>query len=113
MNDISDMKHTLEGVKRVLEGDDEDNQVLDDIKEEYSSFFYEDSGNATDKEALEEIKEYLEGELSESLGRSSLAGLSKALEGIAKASDNKSSPEASEEPASKKIKPSDGLSPVD
>lgn len=113
VNDISDMKHTLNEVKRALRGDHMDNNSLEDIKEEYSSFFGEDSGNDTDKEALKEIKEYLEGELSESLGKASLAGLSKALDEIAESSNKESSPEASEEPEKKKAKPSDGLSPVD
>lgn len=113
VNDISDMKHTLEQVKRGIKGDDVDNKVLKDIKEEYSSFFDKDSGNATDKEALKEVKEYLEGELSESLNRASLAGLSKALEEIAKPSNKESFPETFEEPVRKKTKPSDGLSPVD
>jgi hypothetical protein len=112
INDISDMKHTLEQVKRAIKGDHVDKKALDNIKEEYSSYFDEESGEGTDKKALEEVKEYLEGELSEYLGRASLAGLSKALEEVLKPSD-KGSSETSEEPGNKKLKPSDGLSPVD
>lgn len=103
LNDITDMKNTLEQVKRAVKGENVGKNVIDDIKEEYSSYFDQESGNTTDKEALKEIKDYLEGELSTSLNKASLSGLSKALEEIS----SKSSNEHTEEPINKKAKTSE------
>src|ERR1017187_1127123 len=64
INDITDLKHNLEQVKRVARGEEIDKKDLDNIKEEYGAYFDEDSGNATEKESLNEIIEYIESELS-------------------------------------------------
>jgi hypothetical protein len=53
------MKNTLEQVKRAISGKHVDKKVMKEIKEEYESYFYEDSGNSTEKESLEDIKSYL------------------------------------------------------
>jgi len=113
LNDITDMKHTLEQVKRAARGEHIDNQELKKIKEEYSSYFDEDSGNATEKEAYEEIEEYLEGELSVSLGKASLAGLNEALDEISQKTTQKSSEESSVEPTNKKVKTSEASTSAD
>lgn len=130
INDITDMKNTLEQVKQAARGEYLDKKVIDDIKESYSSFFDEDSGNATEKESFEEIIDYLEGELSTSLNSASLAGLDKALEEVYNKTYPKYSDKTSEEPLNKKVessettesapeasssavKSSEGLSPLD
>lgn len=38
------------------------NSHLNDLKEEFSSFFHEESGNSTVEESLDEIKEYIKSE---------------------------------------------------
>jgi len=123
INDITDMKNTLEHVKRAIVGKHVDKKVMDDIKEEYNSYFYEDSGNSTEKESLDDIKNYLESELSIALNKASLDGLSEALEKVLESS-NKTSPNESSnkvtssessasEASTSTAKPSDGLSPLD
>jgi len=103
INDITDMKNTLEQVERAILGKHVDKEVMKEIKEEYESYFDEDSGNYTEKESLEDIKSYLEGELSITLNKASLAGLDKALEEVSKSSKETSQ----EEPFNKKVKSSE------
>jgi uncharacterized protein YacL (UPF0231 family) len=74
------MKNTLKKVEEVLKGEKINKEDMENIKEEYSSYFDEDSGN-TEKEGLEQIKDYLEDELS-TFSKASLAGLEKALDDI-------------------------------
>lgn len=133
LNDLSDMKHTLENAKRAARGEHVDKEDLENIKEEYSSYFDEESGNTTEKEALKEIIEYLEVEIS-TLNKGSLAGLQEALDEIPIKSSSEplnkkvkgnetSSTENSSESSSQSsantdnktssTKPSDGLSPLD
>jgi len=73
--DREDLKHTKSQVKELIDkkvGDRLDNQqlvptkdlkTLEEIKEEFDSYFDEESGN-TIKEGLEQVDEYLDGELS-------------------------------------------------
>ena len=82
INDITDLKHHLEQVKRVARGEEIDKKDLENIKEEYGAYFDEDSGNATEKESLNEIIEYIESELSLLLKKASLTGLKEALEEV-------------------------------
>ena len=106
INDISDMKHTQTQLERILRGEKINKEDLDNIKEEYSSFFEEDSGNTTDKEAFTQIKEYLDGELSASLNKASMDGLWKALEEVLNEKPEESK-ETSDEPLNKKAKMSE------
>jgi hypothetical protein len=110
INDITNVKHTLEQVKRLARGEDIDKKDLDSIKEEYESFFDEDSGNTTEKESLNQIIEYLEGELSTSLNKASLAGLNEALDEILKEPSQKSSEGTYQESINKKAKTSEASS---
>jgi hypothetical protein len=116
--DISDLQHTLKQVKRAEKGEYIEEKYLKDIKEEFSSFFDEDSGNNTDKEAYEEILEYLQKEIDSTLkSEISLNNVNKKLENLLK--DDKSTNEGSsnknvkQSETSDKPKPSDGLSPLD
>lgn len=130
INDITDMKNTLEQVKRAARGEHVDKKVMDNIKEDYESYFDEDSGNATEKESLEEIIGYLEDELSTTLNKASLAGLTKALEEILnpkssevtssekesinkKAKSSETITESVAESSTSAVKASEGLSPLD
>ena len=65
--EINDLLETLGKVKGLLEGDslegESKEKELNDIKEEYPTYFDEDSGNATEREALEDIKKYIQEEL--------------------------------------------------
>lgn len=56
LNDITDMNNTLKKVEQALTGKDINKEDLENIKEEYSSYFDEDSGN-TEKEGLKEVKD--------------------------------------------------------
>lgn len=128
LNDITDMKHTLDLVERKLRGQDIPDQELENIKEEYGSYF-DESNFKSDKNSLEEIKEYLEGELSESLNKASLLGLNEALENILQGKDvsnhkidqdNKtdqdneaSTSKSASETVNSTSKPSTGQSPID
>lgn len=133
LNDISDMKNTLEKVKQAAKGQALDKKDFENIKEEYSSYFDEEGGNVTDKEAFDEIIDYLEEEISVTLKKSSLAGLPEALDELAieppkkklkssESSNTESQAEPSTEPTNTdkeskgnipSAKPSDGLSPLD
>jgi len=104
LNDITDMKNTLDILKRKTTGENVDKKELDSIKEEYSSFFDEDSGNTSETEGINEIIDYLEGELSEALGKASLAGLNEALDEISHKTYEKSSESISEAPLNKRLK---------
>ena len=75
LNDISFMKNSKNIIKELknkdvvnrlekgLPIDNEDKENLDNLKEEYSSYFDEDSEN-TIEEGLDQIDEYLDGELN-------------------------------------------------
>lgn len=104
INDITDMKHTHKQIERVLKGEEINKEDWDNIKEEYSSFFGEESGNTTDKESLTQIKDYLEGELNTSLNKASMDGLRKALEEVLNEIPKESSEETSDEPLHKKAR---------
>jgi hypothetical protein len=112
LNDISDMKNIRKKLEDVLSGKEINKEDLDEIKEEYSSYFDEDSEN-TEKEGIEQIKEYLDGEIEKATNSALSAGLSKALEELNVTSDTKSSEEPLV-PESKKVKTNETtLSPVD
>jgi len=76
VNDISSMKN-IKNIIKDLKKNNVSNRLdqglpvsaknrenLSDIKEEFSSYFDEDSGNNTVEEALDQIDDYIEGELS-------------------------------------------------
>lgn len=105
--DIEDMQNTLRNIKQALSGGSISKESLEDIKQEYSSYFDEDSENNT-KEALEEIKDYLEGELSASLKKGAFNNMTNALDNIDEVSETRS--EAS---TSTSVKQSEELSPLD
>ncbi len=67
INDLTNMKHTLELAKRAIRGEHIDDEDLEDIKEEYSSYFDEESNTTDDKEALKEIIDYLKDEINSTL----------------------------------------------
>jgi len=80
-------------------------------------------GNSTEKESYEEIVDYLEGKIEESLGKVSLAGLDEALNEVLKTKKSseetgpskvKPSEKSSTEnvPTNPSTKPEDGLSPI-
>ncbi len=71
-----------------------DYNALENIKKEYSSYFDEDSGNNTSKEGLEDVKGYLDDELSV-LSNNTPASrrMSKALEEIHESSNKRLKPE--------------------
>jgi len=85
INDITDMKNTIKNIDDILNGKI-DEEKLDEIKEEFSTWF-EDEDN-TEKDALESIKHYLDGEVKAALNNLS-DGLHKALDEINKTSDDK------------------------
>lgn len=85
INDITDMKNTVKNIEDILNGK-VDKERLDDIKEEYSTWF-EDEDNS-EKEALESIKHYLDGEIKSTLKNFS-DGLHKALDKLNVTSDYK------------------------
>jgi len=85
INDITDMKNTVKNIEDILNGK-VDKETLDEIKEEYSTWF-EDEDN-TEKEALESIKHYLDGEIKSTLKNFS-GGLHKALDELNVTSDDK------------------------
>lgn len=85
INDITDMKNTVKNIEDILNGK-VDKEKLDEIKEEFSTWF-EDEDN-TEKEALESIKHYLDGEIKSTLKNFS-GGLHKALDELNVTSDDK------------------------
>lgn len=99
INDITDMKNTLGILKRALNGEPITPNERSQIEEEYSAFFDDESGNRTRREAYEEVKNYLEGELDQTVSKAGLAGLKDALDEIMKKSEDNSS-----EPSNKKAK---------
>jgi hypothetical protein len=110
INDITDMKNSLEVLKRITKGEKVGKKELDSVKEEYSSFFDEESGNTTEREGIDEIIDYLEGELSEALGKASLAGLNEALDEISQKTSDKSFEGIYEPSLNKRLKTSEGSS---
>lgn len=106
LNDITDMKNTLKNVEEALSGK-ENKQDIDNIKKEYSSYFDEESGNTTQEESLNQIKEYIVGEIQGLIDSASLAGLGPELDKLTVRSDTKSY----EEPvvsANKKVETNEG-----
>lgn len=103
-DEISDIKETLELIERLERGEYIHREDLENIKEEYASYFEED--NVTEKEALKQIKESLEGELSV-FGKKSLDGLMEALEEASREIHQEYSEEPSEEPLKKRVKSSE------
>jgi uncharacterized Zn finger protein len=106
LNDITDMKNTLKKVEEALSGK-ENKQDIDNIKKEFSSYFDEDSGNTTQEESLNQIKEYLVDEIKILTDSTSLAGLGSELDKLTIRSDTKSH----EEPvvsANKKVETNEG-----
>lgn len=83
VDEQAETRNTLELVKRVAKGEDISRQDLENIKEEFSSYFEEDK---TEKEAYNDIIEELEGEVS-SFGKQSLTGLKEALDDLASSRD--------------------------
>jgi hypothetical protein len=91
--EISDLKRSLKNINRLIENNTpeksdnnqpinpKDAEDLTNLEEEYSYFFDKDSGNKTKREALNEIKDKIEGELGV-FSETSLAGLSDALKEI-------------------------------
>jgi hypothetical protein len=75
------MENTIKKVDNALNGDEED---LDEIKEEYSDWF----GDHDEKEALNLVKDYLEGEIRNTKKNWS-DGLHKALDELNVTSDSK------------------------
>jgi hypothetical protein len=98
--EISDLKRSLKNINRLIENNTpeksdnnqpinpKDAEDLTNIEEEYSYFFDKDSGNKTKREALNEIKDKIEGELGV-FSETSLAGLSDALKEISPEPVNK------------------------
>ena len=69
LDSIKDLDETLKEVRlaerldqRLPEPAKENNSHLKELKKEYLAFFDEDSGNASTKESLDDIKEYVKGE---------------------------------------------------
>lgn len=126
VTDIEDLQKTLRNVNKALKGEKVSKEDMAEIKEEYSSYFDEYSENTTTTEGLEQVKEYLEGELFPSLGKGKLDDLNNALNEIKK-NDSKNEASTSEtstgkastsetstsETSTSSVKQSDGLSPVD
>jgi len=110
INDITDMKHTLDKVERLIKGENTNKDDLKNIKEEYSSYFDYESENGTELESLNQIKEYLDGELSLTLNSPSFDALKKALNEVLEESSSKSTKGNSQEPVNKKVKTSEGSS---
>jgi hypothetical protein len=108
LNDITDMKDTLKKVEDVLSGKEINKQDLDNIKEDYNSFFDEDSGNETEEEGLKQLKEYIDDELEKAINSASLAGLDKELEKLTVRSDTKSYEEEPMVSPSKRVKTNEG-----
>ena len=106
LNDITDMKNTLKKVEEALSGK-ENKQDIDNIKKEFSSYFDEDSGNTTQEESLNQIKEYLVDEIKVLTDSASLAGLGSELDKLTVRSDIKS-PEEPVVSVNKKVETNEG-----
>jgi len=61
--DLKDVRQTITIDDHLSEDQKQKNTALQEIKRKYPTFFDEDSGNATDREGLDQLKEYLEEDL--------------------------------------------------
>lgn len=59
---MKNINKAIELDKKLPEKAKNANSHLNDLKEEFSSFFNEESGNSTVEESLDEIKEYIKSE---------------------------------------------------
>lgn len=62
--DLNDVRHTINIDDRLGEDQKHKNNAMQEMKKKYSSFFDEDSGNATDREGLDQVKDFLEQDLN-------------------------------------------------
>lgn len=62
--DLKDVRQTINIDDHLSEDQKQKNNALQEIKQKYPTFFDEDSGNATDREGLDQVKEYLEEDLA-------------------------------------------------
>lgn len=58
--DLKDVRQTITIDNILSEDQKQKNNALREIKEKYPTFFDEDSGNTTDREGLDQVKEYLQ-----------------------------------------------------
>jgi hypothetical protein len=114
VNDITDMTNTLKNIEKALSGEKIDKKDLEYIKEEYDSFFDEDSGTDSDQQGLEQVKEYLKQELEAETHKAELDGihLKEMLEKLKLTSDKKSSEEPTV-PGNKEVNKNETSSPLD
>lgn len=61
--DLKDVRHTVNIDDHLVEDQKDKNNAMQEIKKKYPVFFDEDSGNSTDREGLDQVKNYLEEDL--------------------------------------------------
>jgi len=68
--ELETYKADLGRVKRVLDSENkvvkDKSKILNSLKEEYPTFFDEESGNETDKEGLKQVQDYIQEEIDNS-----------------------------------------------